>query len=63
MSKYNAYQEIFDSHQNFFERYIKQCDCEKIDIEFPKWRPSYINYVADVKKYLYNYIFVNIVSR
>jgi hypothetical protein len=51
MTNYNVYQEMFDTHQNFFDKYIKHFLDEKNDADFMKfsnWRLSYINYISDV---------------
>ena len=58
MSKPIFYQEIFDIHQNFFEKYIKiEFSSEKNGTKFSNCRLSYINYISDVKNILFNIIF------
>lgn len=54
MANYSVYQELFDVHQIFFDKYVKQFLNEKNDMEFMKfsnWRLSYINYITDVNIY------------
>ena len=49
MSDYNIYQEIFDTHQIFFEQYLKHFSSPFSNIlKFANWRLSYINYLTDV---------------
>ena len=63
MSDYNIYKEIFNTHELFFEKYLKQF-WHEIDLQkFSNWRLSYINYLTDVNLYFFiNKIFINIVS-
>ena len=62
MSDYNIYKEIFNSHEIFFEKYLKQFSPE-IDLQkFSNWRLSYINYLTDVNLYFIYIIIINIVS-
>lgn len=57
MSTFNIYQEIFDTHNNFYKTYLKEFSPE-IDItKFSNWRLSYINYMTDVKYYYIKIIY------
>ena len=48
----NIYQEIFDTHQIFFEKYSKHFYTPFKNIsKFSNWRLSYINYLTDVNNY------------
>ena len=59
MSKPIFYQEIFDIHQKFFEKYIKmEFSPEKNGTKFSNWRLSYINYISDVKNIIFNIFFL-----
>ena len=55
MSDLEIYKEIFDTHQKFFETYIKKLKPEKEAIKFSNCRLSYINYLTDVNYIIYKY--------
>ena len=48
MSTINIYQEIFDTHNDFFKTYLKDFSPEIKLTKFSNWRLSYINYITDV---------------
>ena len=48
MSNYDIIKELFDTHQIFFETYLKNFSIEKNIEKFSNWRLSYINYLTDV---------------
>ena len=53
MTNYTVFQEMFDIHQNFFDKYINHFLDEKNDayfMKFSNWRLSYINYITDVNQ-------------
>jgi len=59
MSNFSLFQEEYDIHQIFFDKYVKKFISEKKDMEdekFSNWRLSYINYISDVNIY---YIIIN----
>ena len=49
MSTINIYQEIFDTHNDFYKTYLKDFSPEIELTKFSNWRLSYINYMTDVK--------------
>ena len=53
MSNSNIYQEIFDTHQDYFKTYLKNFS-PKDTKKLSNFRLSYINFMADVKFKLYN---------